>query len=363
VEKTQTSTEHPLEIACDESGWEGSNLAAGNSDVIAYASVRLDVEVAAECIRALRGRSGRHSYEFKASHLLRTEGGSGLAGFLGPSGPVHGRARVHLTHKSYFVLGRVLDLFIGGSVDTASLGLRPDPRVATLAARLCRTGPDTFGREPWQVFLAAANGVLRAHRRPRVREPVDAFFDQVDVLRHLDDGRRVGGVLDELRDRRPEAYAARARLLEDHVLQPVLEPLIPALVRTVLYWSRGRHPVAIVHDEQSALTERRMRLLEQILAAPPLEMIRLPVRGRFIQFRQVDSRTDPRVQVADLLAGVARRVAADELLGRSDPDLTAMLGPYVDPASRWCAPATSESPARHAPRSPARTRASGPRWP
>jgi hypothetical protein len=50
----------------------------------------------------------------------------------------------------------------------------------------------------------------------------------------------------------------------------------------------------------------------------------------------VDSRTDPRVQVADLLAGVARKVASDELLGRHDPDLTALLQPYVDPASRWC---------------------------
>jgi hypothetical protein len=86
-----------------------------------------------------------------------------------------------------------------------------------------------------------------------------------------------------------------------------------------------------------------MRRLEQILAAPPLEMIRLPARGRFIRFRQVDSRTDPRVQVADLLAGVARKVAADELLGRSDPDLTALLRPYVDPASRWCEQLTDPS--------------------
>ena len=79
-----------------------------------------------------------------------------------------------------------------------------------------------------------------------------------------------------------------------------------------------------------------MRRIEQILAAPPLELIRLPAKGHFIRFRQVDSRTDPRVQVADLLAGVARKVATDELLGRSDPDLTALLRPYVDPASRWC---------------------------
>ena len=335
METTQTSTEHALEVACDESGWEGSNLAAGNSDVIAHASVRLPIDLAAECIRVLRGRPGQHGYEFKASHLIRTKGGTGLAGFLGPSGPVYGRARVHLTHKSCFVLGRVLDLFIGGSADAASLGLRPDQRVASLAAGLCRAGPDTFGRERWHVFLAAANTVLRADRRRLVREPVDAFFGQVDTLGGLDGGR-VGRVLGELRIGRVDAYSARARLLEDHVLEPVLEPLIPALVRTVLHWSRGLQPVAIIHDEQSALTERRMRRIEQILAAPPLEVIRLPARGHFIRLRQVDSRTDPRVQVADLLAGVARRVAADELLGRGDPDLTALLRPYLDSASRWC---------------------------
>ncbi|TMR07306.1 hypothetical protein ETD86_51790 [Nonomuraea turkmeniaca] len=336
METTQTSIGHTLEIACDESGWEGSNLTAGNSDVIAHASVRLDINVASECIRALRGRSRQHSYEYKASHLLRTKSGSDLAGFLGPSGPVHGRAMVHLTHKSCFVLGRVLDLFIGGSADAASLGLRPDQRLANLAATLCRAGPDTFGREPWQAFLTATNVVLRADRHRRVRAPVDAFFGQVEALRALAGGRQVGRILDELRDGRREAYAARARLLEDRALQPVLEPLLPALARAVLHWSGGLHPVAVVHDEQSALTERRMRRLEQILAAPPLEMIRLPAQGRFIRFRQADSRTDPRVQVADVLAGVARKIVTDDLLGRSDPGLTALLRPYVDPASRWC---------------------------
>jgi hypothetical protein len=336
VETIQTSIEHPLEIACDESGWEGTNLAAGNSDVIAHASVRMDLDVAAEYVRELRGRSGPRSYEYKASHLLRAKGGSDVAGFLGPSGPVHGRARVHLTHKSCFVLGRILDLFIGGWVDVTSLGLRPDPRLASLAAGLCRAGPHAFGREPWRAFLAAANVVLRADRSRRVREPVDAFYAQVEMLRSLNGGSRVGRIFDELPNRRQEAYSARARLLEDQVLHPVLEPLIPALARTVLYWSAGLHPVAIIHDEQSALTERRMQRLEQVLAAPPLDMIRLPDRGRFIRFRQVDSRTEPRVQVADLLAGVARRVAANELQGRSDAELTALLHPYVDPASRWC---------------------------
>jgi hypothetical protein len=58
----------------------------------------------------------------------------------------------------------------------------------------------------------------------------------------------------------------------------------------------------VVHDEQSALTPGRVARLGTFLAeavspAPP------PLRS----FLQVDSRDDPRVQVADLLAGIARR--------------------------------------------------------
>ena len=62
------------------------------------------------------------------------------------------------------------------------------------------------------------------------------------------------------------------------------------------------HGSAVVHDEQSALTRGRVARLGSFLAkavspAPP------PLRS----FRQVDSRDDPRIQVADLLAGIARR--------------------------------------------------------
>lgn len=51
--------------------------------------------------------------------------------------------------------------------------------------------------------------------------------------------------------------------------------------------------------------------------------------------RLVDSRTDTRIQVADLLAGAARKIAEDELRGHGDPELTALLHPYVTPASIW----------------------------
>jgi hypothetical protein len=49
----------------------------------------------------------------------------------------------------------------------------------------------------------------------------------------------------------------------------------------------------------------------------------------------VDSTSDPRVQLADILAGVARKIASDELNERGDARFTALLRPYVDRFSIW----------------------------
>ena len=102
---------------------------------------------------------------------------------------------------------------------------------------------------------------------------------------------------------------------EARAFPPPLEPLVPALAETLLFWSAADWSVAVVHDEQSALTRDWVAALGTFLAAavspaPP------PLRS----FMQVDSRDDPRVQVADLLAGIARR---------RTPRLDALVAPYL----------------------------------
>lgn len=321
---THPASAQAYEIACDESGWEGANLVAGSSDVIAYASVRLSVDAATEYLRELRGRGEYMKREYKASDVLRADRRASVSSLLGPDGPLYGNAFVHLTEKAYFVVARVLDLILGQSVDAASAGLAADPRLTALATTLIRQGPEAFGRERWRAFLAAANAVLRDWKPRDVREPVDTFLDLVEKVPAQKGS--LGAILDELRQARTAAYAARAELLEHHVVRPAVEPLIPALARTVVHWSRdGEADLSIVHDEQSAMTARRIRRLERQLLPP----------GRFLLFRQVDSRTDPRVQVADVLAGVARRLADDELGGRGDAQLGGLLRDYLDPASYW----------------------------
>ena len=83
----------------------------------------------------------------------------------------------------------------------------------------------------------------------------------------------------------------------------------------------------MVHDEQSALTHDRLGDIAAAYAAGH------PGR-RLAGVRLVDSKTDPFVQVADVLAGIARRLAQDQLDGSGD-EFTALLRPYVDPQSTW----------------------------
>lgn len=193
-----------VEIACDESGSEGTKLVGGVTDVFAHASVGLSVAAAAECVQETRDRIRSPALEYKANHLLRSKNRSTLEWFL--TVPLPGHAHVHLIDKTML-----------------------------------------------------------------------------------------------------------------HALGGPANPLFPSIVRAVELWGGI---VSIVHDQQNLLTPERIAALREEL--PGLTSLTL-----------VDSRSDPRVQVADFLAGVARRAFEDHLNGNGDSELIALLLPYVDPRSLW----------------------------
>ena len=150
-----------------------------------------------------------------------------------------------------------------------------------------------------------------------------------DSLAGLGLGAEAEGVLDGLSPTR--VWAVMTRLAhDDRSIPPPLEPMLPALAETVLFWSAGQRQVLVIHDEQSALTAGRLRRLQQVLAdgagssaagaaASPARVS--PLAGLVT----VDSRDDPRIQVADLLAGVARRSPE---AGEDGP-----LRPFLSPTS------------------------------
>ena len=164
-----------LEIACDESGYEGEKLIGSTTRLFAHASVA--VPDAAGVLAELRLRIRSPATQYKATHLMREKNRAVLRWFLGPDGPVHGRGHVFLLDKRAF-LREALATHVGVTV--------PDEQ------------------------LAAANDLLRVKDRPDVNFLTGAARDR--------------------------AAAFREWLLADPIGRSVLDPLVPAIVAAVAHW-------------------------------------------------------------------------------------------------------------------------------
>src|SRR5258706_6211519 len=226
----------PVEIACDESGYEGEKLIGTSTDVFAHASVRMDLAAAADCMRELRARIRSPAQEYKANHILREKHRRVLDWFLGTSGPVFGHAHVFLIDKEFFVLTRIVEMLGADPADDREI--------------------------PGPAFLEAANNLLRG------KGSVDAFFQTVPPGSPLLAGR-------------PRAERFQAELARDPATLSFIDPLIPAILRAVAYWGHDGNAVAIVHDRQTTLPVRRVAALQRL-------------SGQLVSLTLADSRTDPR---------------------------------------------------------------------
>jgi len=299
-----------VEIACDESGFSGSNLLDPATPVITHASVDLDNDEADALIATLP--SGLS--ELKSGQVLRSAHADETVELLLTA--LTGRAHVHLVDKEYFLVTRVVDLFLAEPSYAAGTRLSQEQRTAALALYRVRrlAGPD------WGAFLTAFVDLVRTKRRPRPdRGLVERFFAARDALASHRLGARAEAVLAGLDPVRVRAVVTRL-IEDDRSIPPPLEPMLPALAETVLFWSGGQRQVLVVHDEQSALTPDRLRRLQQVLADGDAA-----TESPFAGLVTVDSRDDPRVQVADLVAGLARRSAETGYDG--------LLQPFLSPTS------------------------------
>jgi hypothetical protein len=279
--------------------------------VITHASVDLPIGDAAGLVATLRSGFKFSPNEFKSGQFLRGPGsGEAVAWFLAE---LRGRAHVHLVDKEFFLVTRIVDLLLAEPSYAAGTRLTQDLRPAALA--VYRAGPRAGS--DWNSFLAAFVDVVRIRRRHRPdQRTVERFIQARNALVRHGLGTGAEAVLAGLSQSRVWAFVARL-YDEDRSIPPPLEPMLPALAETVLFWSGGTRSVLVIHDEQSALTADRLRRLQQVLAGAAPGPVS-PLAGLVA----VDSRDDPRVQVADLLAGMARR-----LPGIDDGPLRPFLSP------------------------------------
>lgn len=296
-----------MEVACDESGFVGGSL-FGEARVFTHAGVAVEVAEAERLLADVRRRLGGTEGELKASRLNRSWGRPVADWLLAADGPLAGSVLVHVTDTRLFGLARLAQVTSGlhpegwwpATEDAAAWAWAVE-----LSERVASLGPE---RE--RALLDAGRDLLWIRRHRRMEAPLETW---------LAAARDVAG------DRGLAALSTRAAeaAVRGHVADPPLcplnEPLLPAVWSAMQHWSAGAD-LAIVHDEQSVLTPRRVRAMAEQLTR------RHPGR-RLLGLRRVDSRDDPRVQLADLVAGAVRRTLEDRLAGAEDdpPDLGHLL--------------------------------------
>jgi len=202
-----------------------------------------------------------------------------------------------------------------------------------MAWTLHREGHRAFGSERWLQLLTSFNSLMRAKQRSGIKTSVDDFFNTLDQLRFKSRQRYVDEIINVMWQARGHAEGFQGSLAGGRSQAPALDPLFACLPQTARFWfKKVRQVIDVVHDEQAALTEERIKAMQLVLARLSRTHSGHVLLG---QVHQVNSRADPRVQVADLLAGAAREIAAKELARSGDDELTNLLRPFVDPWSIW----------------------------
>ena len=324
-----------VEIACDESGSEGENVTRSTHPVFVHAAVEIGADEAADLISSLRSIAPSASSEYKAEHLLRSD--QALRRLLDNRGGVADRATVYLVDKNYFIVAKVIDLLVEETTNEEGIELYASGQARVMAWTLHREGLRALGDQQWALLLDGFNSLMRIKQRSGAKATVEEFFSLVGSLRHSSRRRAVDEVLDLVWKARPHAERFQSRLLDDPEQVPSLDPLVAALSQTARTWFARSGPVRIVHDRQAVLTPKRVADIIRGLRRPHPDFAHFARPVVVTSIEQVDSRDDPRVQVADLLAGAARQLAT-AALGEASPTVGSpeLLQPFVDPWSLWC---------------------------
>ncbi len=329
-----TKTTTPLVVACDESGNDGENVVVGSSSVFTHASVLLAKKEAAGIMAEVRERTQSESAELKSKTITQAKH-EGTARWLLQHPLLTKASSVHLTHKRYFVIAKLFDSTVEESAYDAGCDMYADGSALCAANILYFLAPSTYGRK-WDELLLAFQRFLRAKDAGEassafmtlesafvaclsIKTPIHQFISMAHSgISHL-------GSLSSL----------QLGQCIDHRLR-TLDPLIPAIGATVRLWAEtsGR-PVELVHDAASELSPERIAAIKYDLARP--EIVSSQEAGNGVVLTDVllvDSKDDDRVQVADLVAGLARVVAQQLTAGKEHP-LAGEIEPLISPYSIW----------------------------
>lgn len=325
-----------LEVACDESGAEGENVAQAAADMVfAHGSTDLDTTTAASFIDELRSRTRTQSSELKSSIMLRPTSRGALEWALSQDSPLWGHGSVALVDKQYFLVSKMVDLLVEELAHERGVDLYRNGKARQMAWRLYREGERDLGPDLWASLLQVFNSVMRMKQRQGSQSTVDEMYAVVAEAARRSHRRNVTDVLELIGSTRAHADDFKQFVLDEPEALPSLDPVAAAIPVTARYWyEQTRADIVLVHDRLAMLTPARIKMMVDYSNRPGTEFVFLVGAVPLRDIRLVDSKDDPRVQVADLLAGVGRWAGRHALM-TGDQDAASLARPFISPASIW----------------------------
>jgi hypothetical protein len=207
------------------------------------------------------------------------------------------------------------------------------PLLRQIARDLFAEGPRAYGPEKWNLLLAEFISFVRATHRKGVKTTLEQLLKTIDDLRLVSRRGRGETAMQLLWQgrREIEAYASDGSGREDGLR--TLDPLIPAVMETARAWyeSTGRS-ISMVHDRQSLLTDEMCAILISAGNRPhPDFPFKVPIKA----IVQADSRDDPRIQIADIVAGVGTLAGRSVLDGNVGTAVRQAIQPALIESSLW----------------------------
>ncbi|WP_277212274.1 DUF3800 domain-containing protein [Isoptericola croceus] len=328
-------TWEPLTIACDESGNDGENNLNGNSSVFVHASVAISTDVAHKLMDEVRTKTRSRANELKSRTLLQPKNHV-VAHWLLAHPDLADRCSLVFVHKQFFTVSKLFDSTAEEVAHSLGEDMYENGAALSAASILFFAGPGAFGRQ-WSELLDTFEAFLRSATVDVARHRLDEL-----VARFL---KILTTSESPIRDFLGMAFTGIQHLEQLSMLQlgeglkerlRTADPLLAAVGATINEWkTRSGRPIAMIHDDAKELTTARIEWLKYSLQHP--ERIAAFMAGAGVEvadIRLADSKVDPRIQVADLLAGLGRVVAEDLLIGKSHP-LLSRVDPMQSRFSIW----------------------------
>lgn len=316
-----------LTIACDESGSEGEILVASQHPVFVHASVSLREEEATELRDRMRVATGTQASEMKSKTLLRSSNRKVLLDALSC---LVGAANIALVDKSYFLTSKMVETLIAPHAEQWGHNIGGTGLGRTLAQHLDCRAAHAVGVERWNAVLSSYNALVRSYRRHGSQPPtVDPFFAALaDALTNCD-AEDTREILTMVWESRMFAYEYEGK---SEVELRELDPLMPTMSAVARNWAMRTDgtPFEFLADTYSGLTPT---VTEWVTESSRLPLV---VAGNALPAADLrgitlaDSRTDARIQLADILAGVGREVARLAMDGVFDDELQVAVHEMLD---------------------------------